>query len=157
MSGSMELVASLKKARISFLRSIEGLEQPAMKLRPAVGEWSIIEILAHMPAVDDCYLSQALEVTRSPGIRFDYFDDEAWKVAHPSPDSFELSHVFGSLQEAHNRVIAGATSLRAEALLLPCLHPRGIPYTVRDILARLPAHDANHQLQIEEVRSQSHL
>jgi hypothetical protein len=39
-----------------------------------------------MVDVDDYYLGQALLLRDRPGSDFSYFDDEAWKAAHPGPE-----------------------------------------------------------------------
>jgi uncharacterized damage-inducible protein DinB len=147
-----ELLTAIRDSRTRLLKSIEGMDEEATKQRPAAEEWSVIEVLAHMAAVDDSYLGQALAARESPGIVFKYFNDDGWKAAHPGPDDFALPRVLSDLRASHQRVIAEASALTAEELAHPCIHPRGIPYTVRDILARLPAHDANHQRQIEDLR-----
>jgi uncharacterized damage-inducible protein DinB len=147
-----ELVRAIQDSRIGFLDSIEGLDEEATRRRPDPNEWSIIEVLAHMVAVDESYLGQAVSVTQSPGTAFTYFDDDAWKMAHPGPDEFVLSQVLAELSASHQRVLATAAALNEDELAIVCIHPRGIPYTVRDILARLPTHDQNHQRQIEQLR-----
>lgn len=152
MTADEQLLAALRRSRATFLAGVRGFSQDVARIRVVDGEWSIIEILAHMVAVDDCYLAQALDVSENPGISFSYFDDDAWKALRPGPDGFVLREVLTQLAESHDRVLSSTAKLSQAQLRRSCAHPRGILYTARDILLRLPAHDANHQRQIEELR-----
>jgi uncharacterized damage-inducible protein DinB len=147
------LVDQIRSARQRFLESAAGVSEVDAKRRPAPGEWSIIEVIAHMIDVDDYYLGQALLLRGQPGAAFNYFDDEAWKRAHPGPDEFVLADLLRDLAASHQRVLDGAEELSDEELTRPGIHPRGIPYTVRDVLLRFPAHDDNHTQQIAGIRA----
>ena len=146
------LVDQLKSTRARFLEAVQDVSDAEAKQRPAGDEWSIIEVLAHMIDVDDYYLGQASQVRDQPGAAFTYFDDAAWKLAHPSPEEFELKVVLQELNASHQRVLAGAAALTSEDLRHLVVHPRGIPYTARDILLRFSPHDDNHRKQIIVLR-----
>jgi hypothetical protein len=107
--------------------------------------------------VDDFYLGQALLLRDLPGAAFSYFDDEGWKVVHPSPDGFEFDDVLRRLDASHQRVLDATMQFSDEELTRPGVHPRGIPYTMRDVLLRFPAHDENHRRQIAAIRGRSSL
>ncbi|MGE0057589.1 MAG: DinB family protein [Dehalococcoidia bacterium] len=154
MSTSEGLCAQLSTARQRFLASVRDLSDAHSRIRPAGNEWSILEVLAHMIDVDDFYLGQAQLLRKQPGATFNYFDDDAWKRAHPLPNGFELEDVLMRLDASHQRVLIGARSMTDEELTRPGVHPRAIPYTVRDVFLRFPAHDQNHQRQIDEIRAQ---
>jgi uncharacterized damage-inducible protein DinB len=153
MSAAEELCAQLSSARQRFLSSAASISEAVARRRPDDDEWSVIEVLAHMIDVDDYYLGQALLLRDQPRPAFNYFDDDTWKRRHPSPDGFELADVLRRLDASHKRVLTAASALTEEELARRGIHPRRIPYTVRDVLLRLPAHDDNHRRQIEDIRS----
>jgi uncharacterized damage-inducible protein DinB len=153
MSAAADVCAQIASARQRFLESVNGISNDDARLRPGPDEWSVIEVLAHMIDVDDFYLEQALLLRDAPGSLFSYFDDDAWKRIHPSPGEFELSDVLKRLVASHARVLEAAGALSEEELARPGKHPRAIPYTVKDVLLRFPAHDNNHRRQIAEIRA----
>ena len=152
MAAAEDLCAELSSARRRFLEASHGLSDANSHRRPTGDQWSVIEVLAHMIDVDDYYLGQALLLRDRPGAAFSYFDDEAWKRLYPLPDGFEPDDVLHRLDASHRRVLAAASALTDEELARPGVHPRGIPYTVHDVLLRFVAHDENHQRQVEEIR-----
>jgi uncharacterized damage-inducible protein DinB len=143
-----DLTESLRAARRRLLTLVEGLTQDEALRRPSRDEWSIIEILAHLIEVDRFYLSQALAMRDGPDHLLSYFDDEAWKRQHSGIGTTPLAEVIAGMQRSHTEVLQAVTAMSEEELSRPGRHPRGIPYTVRDVMLRLPAHDENHEQQI---------
>ena len=151
MATADKVCAQIASARQRILGSVRGLSEKQSKLRPADGGWSAIEVLAHMIDVDDYYLGQAMLLRDQPNAVFNYFDDDAWKAAHPAPDEFALRDVLDQLTASHQRVLEATFRLTKKELGRPGLQPRGIPYTVADVFLRLPTHDDNHRQQLDEI------
>jgi hypothetical protein len=80
-----------------------------------------------------------------------HFDDGAWKREHQNIREMPFSDVLASLQASHESVLRQVAAMTNDDLDAPGLHPRGIPYTVRDVFLRLPQHDENHTRQIEQI------
>jgi hypothetical protein len=146
-----DLAATLRASRRVLLQTASGVTPESAVKRPADGEWSVIEVLAHLIDTDYHYAAQAVAMRDKPPHMLAYFNDGAWKEEHANVRELALVDVLARLDESHNAVLRQLASMSAEDLDAPGLHPRGIPYTVRDVFLRLPAHDENHTRQIEEI------
>jgi uncharacterized damage-inducible protein DinB len=152
-SDAVELAERIRESRRRLVEQIGVLTDEALRTRPDDREWSIVEVLAHLPDVDRHWLAQALAIRADPEHTFVHFDDERWKIEHPDVRSEPLDAVLQAMQAAHETVLATLAQLDGDDLGRTARHPRGIPYAVRDVFLRYPAHDENHANQIAGIRS----
>jgi uncharacterized damage-inducible protein DinB len=146
------LIERIRDGRGRLLEQTRGLSDGALRTRPDAEEWSIVEVLAHLPDVDQHWLAQALAIRDNPEHLFVHFDDDRWKREHLDVRSAPLPAVLQAMQSAHDTVLATLAQLDADDLDRTARHPRDIPYTVRDVFLRYPAHDENHANQIAGIR-----
>lgn len=147
-----ELVERLRQARRQLLDTVAGLDDLSLRRRPAAGEWSVIEVLAHIPDADAHYLTQAQFIHARPDYCFVYFDAETWKKFNSSAITRPLQEVLASLNRVHSRVIGWTATLSADDLERTGLHPYQSSITVRKVLERIASHDLNHREQIMTIR-----
>jgi uncharacterized damage-inducible protein DinB len=141
----------LKASRRALLHAASGVDAKRAVLRPAEGEWSVLEILAHLVDVDYHWATQALAMRDNPRHMFVGFDDAVWKQEHADIRETPLSDVLALLAESHEAVLFHLTSMSDDDLDAPALHPRGMPYSVRDVFLRYPPHDEAHARQIAGI------
>jgi uncharacterized damage-inducible protein DinB len=151
MTGADELGEMLRVSRQALLNAASGISPERAARRPADGEWSVLEVLAHLVDVDYHWATQALAMRDNPQHMFVGFDDDAWKNEHADIRETPLTVVLALLNESHASVLFHLASMGDADLNAPGLHPRAIPYTVRDVFLRYPAHDENHTRQIREI------
>lgn len=152
---SAKLREQLLAARTALLESTHGLSDAAARSRPGSDEWSVIEVLAHIPDVDAHWLAQAAMVGEDEDHVFVNFDDDLWKAEHPEPPSADLATIVEEVQLSFAKVLAKLSTLTAADLQRSAVHPNGSPYRVRDVFARYSVHDENHARQITKIRSQT--
>ncbi|HLF79073.1 MAG TPA: DinB family protein [Dehalococcoidia bacterium] len=150
-----DIVETLRMARARLLSRVAGLSQAEVTRRPTEDEWSIIEVLAHMIDVDRFYLGEAIAMRDGQDHLLAYFDDDRWKREHPDVRGTLLEDVIRGMQASHAEVLRAAAAMSEEELGRRGRHPRGLPYTVGDVLLRFPAHDENHEQQILTLLSKS--
>jgi uncharacterized damage-inducible protein DinB len=143
----------MRESRGRLVEQIGGLADEALRTRPDAEEWSIVEVLAHLPDVDHHWLAQALAIPDDPEHLFVHFDDDRWKRDHPDVRGEPVDAVLQAMHVAHDIVLTSLTQLSDADLQRTARHPRGIPYTVRDVFLRYPVHDDNHAEQIAGIRS----
>ncbi|MDP2674574.1 MAG: DinB family protein [Dehalococcoidia bacterium] len=148
MSVALELVSRLSESREAFLRQALQVPNGLVTNRPRSHEWSVLEIVAHMSDVDSHYLKQAVAMRDGRDHLFIYFDDTRWKSEHPAILDTPWDEVLLRIRQSHARVLVTLSQLTDSELARPGRHPRGIPYTVRDVFLRYPRHDQNHTEQI---------
>jgi hypothetical protein len=146
-----ELAELLKTTRRAILQQVAGLSHERAVTRPSQGEWCVLEVLAHFIDTDYNYTAEALAMRNGPNHMLVYFDDTAWRQKHAGIRETPVAEILASLAVSHEHVLGILASMSDDDLDAPGLHPRGIPYTVRDIFLRLPIHDENHARQVEEI------
>ena|SRR6185436_17027009 len=146
-----ELAEKLRASRRALLQAVFSASPEAALIRPIEGEWSVLEVLAHLVDTDLHYTEQALAMRADSGQVMVYFDDAAWKRDHAQVRETPLSDVLARLEESHEAMQRHLASMTNEELNAPALHPRGIPYTVGNVFLRLQPHDENHTRQIEQI------
>jgi hypothetical protein len=119
--------------------------------RPAEGEWSVLEVMAHLVEADRYYMAEALALRDDPDRELVFFDDEAWKASHPDVRDTPWPDVLSAVAETHASVLRDVAQLTPVEFSQPVRHPRGIFYMVSDVLLRLPAHDETHRRQIRQI------
>ncbi|MGD9895262.1 MAG: DinB family protein [Dehalococcoidia bacterium] len=150
--GGDELAEQIRDGRGRLLDQARHLSDEALRARPDAEDWSVIEVLAHLPDVDEHWLAQALAIRDNPDHVFVHFDDERWKREHPNVRDEPLPAVLQAMQAAHDAVLATLAHLDEDDLDRAAKHPRGIAYTVRDVFLRYPTHDENHASQIASIK-----
>jgi hypothetical protein len=126
----------LSASRVALLDAAADVTPETAVLRPAGGEWSVLEVPAHLVDVDYHWATQALAMRDNPQHMFVGFDDAAWKAEHAAIREVPLPQVIALLEESHASVLYHLASMSADDLAAPGLHPRGIRYTVRDVFLR---------------------
>jgi uncharacterized damage-inducible protein DinB len=146
-----ELAEMLTASRNALLRAASAAGPERAALRPAAGEWSVLEVLAHLVDCDYHYTQQALAMRDNPNHMLVHFDDAAWKAEHTAIRETPFADIVALLKESHASVLDHLASMTDNDLDSPGLHPRGIPYSVRHVFLRFPQHDENHTRQIEQI------
>ena len=147
------LMFTLEHKRRELLEACFGLSDNELRVRPTPEEWSILEVLAHLPAADRYYLDQAYLVLADTQHMFAYFDDTEWKQNHPHINDGLVSDCLEDVANAHEEVLRVLSSLSEEDLLKTARHPRRGHINVRGLFERYLAHDENHIQQIRAIRA----
>lgn len=145
------MAEQIRAARTALIRRIEGRPEALLRQRPSGDEWSAVEIVAHLAAVDLHWLAQAIALLQNSAHVFVPFDDEAWKANHPRVRDQPIDTVLRTVAASHSAVLAALSALNAADLERPGRHPRGIPYTAGDVFRRYLTHDRAHADQISNV------
>jgi uncharacterized damage-inducible protein DinB len=153
MEDTRELIEKLTRSREDLLQRAAGLPDDALRRRPRDEQWSVLEVLAHLPAVDEHWLAQAMAIRADPTYVFVPFDDERWKQEHAGVRELPAALVLTQVEDAHASVLRALAALPAGDLGRAGRHPRGVPYTVRDVFLRYIPHDQSHAEQIDAIRA----
>ena len=146
-----DLTETLKASRGALLAAAYGVTHERAVMRPSEGEWSVLEVFAHFVDCDYHYALQALAMRDNPNHMLVHFDDVVWKAEHADIRDTPFANIVARLHESHESVLYHLASMSDDDLDSPGLHPRGIPYSVRQVFLRYPQHDENHTRQIQEI------
>ena len=146
-----DLAKRLRASRRALMTAAEGAPTARLIARPAEGEWSVIEVLAHLIDVDYHYLGQAMAIRDGTDHLYVGFDDARWKAEHPDDRERSLAEILGSLEKSHTAVLENVVLQTLPLLDREGRHATRGVYTVRDVFERIPVHDENHARQILEI------
>lgn len=147
----LDLLYRLEAGRRELLEACLGLTDAQYRQRPGPEEWSVLEVLAHLPDAARGWLANVERMRREANPVLARFDDAAWKAAHADVNAWPAERVFDALRTVHAETLRVVASLAEEDLARPGVGARG-PTTVRDLIARYAGHDVNHANQIREIR-----
>jgi len=130
-----ELAGRLRFTRARLLEAAARVAPDKRALRPADGEWSVIEVLAHLIDADYHWLAQAEALRDVPDHLFVGFDDELWKAEHANVRETPVESILEALAQSHAAVIEALLQMTAAGLLRPGRHPRCALLRPRRLLA----------------------
>ena len=149
-AGSDPLVLQAKAPDV-LAALVEGLSVEELGQRPAPGNWSIREIVAHL-ADDELVGAYRIRLILSaPGTAIQAFDQDVWARTgrYSTSDIADSLMLYRTLRFANLKLLQ---SLTAEEWDMFGVHAeRGIE-SLRDIAMYFAGHDINHFQQIESIR-----
>jgi hypothetical protein len=127
-------------------RQIQGLEEAALRFRPAPDQWSIMEIVGHMVDVGALWPARIRQMlaTDNPALAAVDPDWVRQRDYHNKQPGFLLL----TLAEQRTEFVEFLRVLRPTQLARPGLHPTRGPLTVEQGIAALADHDREHSEQI---------
>lgn len=147
----IDLLLRLEAGRRELLEACLGLSGDALRRRPSADDWSVLEVLAHLPDASRGWLHSVERMRKEDDPALARFDDAAWKATHVDVNAWPADRVFADLQAVHAETLACVLSLTDADLQRQGTGARG-PVSVRELISRYAGHDVNHANQIREIR-----
>ncbi|MSQ11063.1 MAG: DinB family protein [Dehalococcoidia bacterium] len=151
MVPDINLLHRLEAGRRELLEACLGFTDAAIRQRPSADDWSVLEVLAHLPDASRGWLDSVERMRSEANPTLARFDDDAWKATHAGVNAWPAERVFAELQAVHAETLACVERLTDGDLLRPGLGARGL-VTVRELIGRYAGHDTNHANQVREIR-----
>jgi DinB superfamily len=127
-------------------RQLQGLEDAALRFRPAADEWSIMELVGHIIDVGTLWPGRTRQMlaTDNPTLAA---VDPTW-VRQRDYHNKQLSFLLITLAEQRAEYVEFLRILRPAQLARAGIHPTRGPLTVEQGIAALADHDRIHSEQI---------
>lgn len=119
--------------------------------RPAVGKWSVQEIVAHLADAELAFGWRIRNVVATPGVALQWWDEHVWSVrlAYSRMPVRVSLESFAKQRRANLRVLGLLPdSARRRAF---GEHPKRGRQTLEDFVVMEAAHDINHLMQVEAL------
>ena len=152
-----DLIIQLEKARERLLRAVEGLSEEAMTTSPAVGHWTIKDLLAHVAAWDEESLRGIRELLRGERPRFLDTDWDQWNAQEVEKRrALSLQAVLEELEGSHREFLEFLRGLEEAEWERP-REQRWKRYkvTVAWIVGGVIGHDREHAEHIQAWRTKA--
>lgn len=129
-----------------------GLSAEEARWRPADGQWSVVEVLAHLLDEEREDFRQRLDLTlHHPEVEWPPIDPEGWVTAR-AYQGRDPTTTLTEWRAERQRSLAWLRSLAAPDLTVARRHPAGFELRAGDLLAAWVAHDLHHARQLVEIR-----
>jgi hypothetical protein len=127
-------------------RQIQGLDEAALRFRPAPDEWSILELIGHIIDVGALWPGRTRQMLASDNPTLAAVDP-AW-VRQRDYHNKQASFLLITLAEQRAEYVEFLRMLRPSQLARTGIHPTRGPLTVEQGIAALADHDRGHSQQI---------
>ncbi len=142
----------LDTTRQHLFEAISGLTEEQMRRRPGEGQWSVAEVLAHLPVSERHIAAQARAVCARPGAAIEFLGEaeraeaaaRGWRLPPPA-----LIH---DLVAARWETTSFLDSLCAHELSLSGRHESLGEMTVLQVLGAISYHEREHVGQVRAIR-----
>lgn len=148
--GAQDPLSIQRRTPKELERLIKGASASGLQKRPALGRWSIAEILAHLADTEIVASWRIRSILGSPGTPLQAFDQDAWVAAghydrRDPRKSLELVRV---LREVN---LALFETLTPEQWKQHGMHAERGVETVEHMVRLFAGHDVNHTRQVEQI------
>jgi hypothetical protein len=132
-------------------RLVEGVPAETLAQRPAVGKWSVRDIVAHMADAELAIGWRFRNMIATPGVKLQWWDEHLWSRACryawiPVPQSLRL---FRALRESNLHLLRSVP--REQWRTCYGVHEKRGRQTVEEFIRMEAAHDLNHVQQVEAL------
>jgi DinB superfamily len=131
-------------------KMIRGLDRKRLARRPALGKWSIAEILAHLADGELVVGCRIRQIFGRNAVPIQAFDQDAWATTfkYRSRDAKASLETFRVLRESNLTLLRSVPKRLWENY---GVHEERGPESVAHILRMLAGHDLNHLRQVESI------
>ena len=137
-------------APAKLAKLLKGVSAAKARKRPALGKWSIAEIVAHIADTELVGGYRIRAILGQPGTQIIGFDQDAWVTALHY-DKRDLRKSFEQYYGLRQANIALLKSLTPEQWKHHGLHSERGEESVETIVLMFAGHDINHFAQIERI------
>jgi len=132
--------------------AIANVPPDRLRLSPAPGKWSVLQILAHLAEDELVTTWRYRQMIENPGVLLPGFDQDLWaNVGRYSAWTLEEAlSMFRLLREANLRMLAHLTEDQWQSV---GIHGERGPMNVRSLDRHMAGHDRNHLDQIRRILS----
>ena len=129
---------------------IKGVPASKLRKRPALGKWSVAEILAHLAETEIVRGWRLRQILSAPGTTIQAYDQDAWAAAghYEKRDPKKSLELFRVVREAN---LALLKSLSPEQWKHHGVHAERGMESIEHLSHMHAGHDINHLKQIERI------
>jgi hypothetical protein len=126
------------------------LDPDEMTVAPDDGEWSAIEILAHVKACDDIMTGRIATILTHPKPLLQNFDERAWAIVAGYADA-PVDQTLMALQRHRGEMLWQLRRLPPEAWARTAQHETRGPLSLLDLVRSFTEHEEEHIAQLDDL------
>lgn len=145
-----EILKALRAGPVVLRRLVRGLGDAEIRRRPAVGEWAIVEVVAHLADTDERSLARTRAMLDTDAPTLEPYDPHALSVAR-NYIHMELGAELERFEALRSEQIQLLQALTDEQWRRDGLHGEHGRITVQQLAAHTAGEDADHLAQIARL------
>jgi hypothetical protein len=131
---------------------VAGVSAEDARFRPGPGQWSTVEVLAHLLDEEREDFRRRLDLTlHHPDTEWPPIDPEGWATARNYQER-DLAETLAAWRAERQASLAWLRGIGTPDLAVARRHPAGFELRAGDLLAAWVAHDTLHLRQLVELR-----
>lgn len=147
-----EIIGHYDRIRRRLFDAITGMTEEQMRRRPSPDEWSVVEILAHLPASERRIRQQAGAVCRSEGSEITFLSEAERQEAAARGTELPPPAIIHDLVAARRETVQFLEGLKPDEFAKRGRHHQFGEMTVDLILGAISFHEREHAEQIERLK-----
>jgi hypothetical protein len=149
--GSRDPMRVLRTTPRRLERLIAGRSRFELARRPAVGQWSVNDIAAHLADAELAFGWRIRNVVATPGVHLEWWDEHLWseKLEYARAPVRASLAAYVALRVANLRVLRSLPPAVSGAAF--GVHAKRGRQTLRDLVVMEAAHDLNHLGQVRAL------
>jgi len=149
-----EIRRGLERARIKLFEAVTGLTEEQMRRRPGQGDWSVAEVMAHLPVWERRMLSEADALRQTTGRRITFLSQAERGEAAARGRLLPPPGIVHDLVAARWDTLRFLERLSAEGLGRSGRHEEWGDLTVAQLLTIIATYEEDQAAEIRRVREE---
>lgn len=150
-NATAELLESYRATPVILRALVHGVDDATARLRPASGDWAIVEIAGHLADVEERFVSRVRQLLAEDRPTLTSFDQAAL-AEERNYRARPLEPELRRFEALRAEQIAQLASLDATAWARTGYHQEVGEVSIQDLTAHLAAHDVAHLAEIARLR-----
>lgn len=146
--GTLDPLEVIESTPPALARLVRGSDEARLTRSPAVGKWSIRDILSHLADCEITFAFRLRQTVAEAHHTIQPFDQELWAQPYGSYGAHDALGLFTMLRRWN---VMFVRAVGPAALTKAVTHPERGDMTFRTILETMGGHDINHTRQIEKL------
>ena len=146
------LIGALTDARARVLAAYDAIPVAA-RVQAADGEWTPLDVLAHVASVELYYTAESRRLLEVPGHTWGLFNDRQWNDEHRMRPTQPETMIRARLDSVRERTLAWVDSLDEAQLEAFGNHPTHGVVTIGERIDKIAVHDREHAAQLHTMNA----
>jgi hypothetical protein len=144
-----------EKSPKEIAAAVSGLSDKALRYKPSLEKWCVLEVLGHLADVEVIYAHRIRQMLADVKPVIAPIDQDAWarNLGYTQSSPAELVALYGLNRHANLQLLR---RLKADDLNKSAYHPElSKDVTVADMVEKMAGHGAGHLQQIERLKKEA--
>jgi len=146
--GTLDPLPVIESTPATLARLIHGVDDVRLTRPPAVGKWSVREIISHLADAEIPFAFRLRQTVAEAHHTMQPWDQELWARHYGALSAHDALAVFTALRNWNVQFVRAAGDAVLDKVVT---HPERGTMTFRTILETMGGHDINHIRQIEKL------